>query len=153
MEVSSELQAPAALPPWKEPRYPLHRRLGGGPRADFDDVEKSSKHVQLYNMLISLTFLTIILRHLCFSYLASHIRILKAVSSPNWIAKNYCRELQLQASKPRCCSRVHSVAYLSRVKLSGPVFTRHSDDYQVSLQYHSWPQKRGLQFKKNELST
>jgi len=29
MEVSGQLFAPAALPPGKEPRYPLDRRLGG----------------------------------------------------------------------------------------------------------------------------
>jgi hypothetical protein len=29
MEVSGKLQAPAALPPEKEPRYLLDRRLGG----------------------------------------------------------------------------------------------------------------------------
>jgi hypothetical protein len=29
MEVSCQFHAPAALPPWKEPRYPLDRRLGG----------------------------------------------------------------------------------------------------------------------------
>jgi hypothetical protein len=29
MEVSGQLHAPAALPPGKEPRYPLDRRLGG----------------------------------------------------------------------------------------------------------------------------
>jgi hypothetical protein len=28
MEVSGQLQAPAALPPEKEPRYPLDKRLG-----------------------------------------------------------------------------------------------------------------------------
>jgi hypothetical protein len=29
MEVSGQLHAPAALPPGKEPWYPLHRKLGG----------------------------------------------------------------------------------------------------------------------------
>jgi hypothetical protein len=29
MEVSGQLHAPAALPPGKEPWYPLYRRLGG----------------------------------------------------------------------------------------------------------------------------
>jgi hypothetical protein len=29
MEVSGQLDAPAALPPSKEPRYPLDRSLGG----------------------------------------------------------------------------------------------------------------------------
>jgi hypothetical protein len=29
MEVSGQLHAPAALPPGKEPRHPLGRRLGG----------------------------------------------------------------------------------------------------------------------------
>jgi hypothetical protein len=29
MEVSCQLHAPAALPPGKEPRYPLYGRLGG----------------------------------------------------------------------------------------------------------------------------
>jgi hypothetical protein len=29
MGVSGQLRAPAALPPGKEPRYPLDRRLGG----------------------------------------------------------------------------------------------------------------------------
>jgi len=29
MEVSDQLHAPAALPPGKNPRYPLDRRLGG----------------------------------------------------------------------------------------------------------------------------
>jgi hypothetical protein len=29
LEVCGELHAPAALPPGKEPRYPLDRRLGG----------------------------------------------------------------------------------------------------------------------------
>jgi len=29
MEVSGQLHAPAALPPGKEPWYPLDRRLGG----------------------------------------------------------------------------------------------------------------------------
>jgi hypothetical protein len=29
MEVNGQLHAPAALPPWKSPRYPLDRRLGG----------------------------------------------------------------------------------------------------------------------------
>jgi hypothetical protein len=28
MAVSGKLHAPAALPPWKEPRYPLDRKLG-----------------------------------------------------------------------------------------------------------------------------
>jgi hypothetical protein len=29
MELSGQLHAPAALPPWKYSRYPLARRLGG----------------------------------------------------------------------------------------------------------------------------
>jgi hypothetical protein len=29
MEVSGQIHAPAALPPEKEPQYPLHKRLGG----------------------------------------------------------------------------------------------------------------------------
>ena len=29
MEVSGQLNAPAALPPGKDPRYPLNRRLAG----------------------------------------------------------------------------------------------------------------------------
>jgi hypothetical protein len=29
MEVGGQFHAPAALPPGKEPRYPLDRRLGG----------------------------------------------------------------------------------------------------------------------------
>jgi hypothetical protein len=29
MEVSGQLHAPAGLPPGKDPRYPLDRRLGG----------------------------------------------------------------------------------------------------------------------------
>jgi hypothetical protein len=32
MEVSGQLHAPDALPPWKSPRYPLDRRLGGAQR-------------------------------------------------------------------------------------------------------------------------
>jgi hypothetical protein len=35
--VSGQRHAPAALyPQRKDPRYPLYRRLGGGPRADLD---------------------------------------------------------------------------------------------------------------------
>jgi hypothetical protein len=30
MEVSCQLHATAAIPPWKEPRYPLDRRLTDG---------------------------------------------------------------------------------------------------------------------------
>jgi len=37
MEVSDGLHAPAALPPGKEPPYPLDRKLGG-PRAVLDTV-------------------------------------------------------------------------------------------------------------------
>jgi hypothetical protein len=29
MEVSGQIHASAALTPWKEPRYPLDKRLGG----------------------------------------------------------------------------------------------------------------------------
>jgi len=39
MEVSGQLNAPAALLPEKEPRYPLDRRLGG-PRVGLDAVVK-----------------------------------------------------------------------------------------------------------------
>jgi hypothetical protein len=39
MEVSGHLHAPAALPPGKNPQYPLDRRLGGS-RASIDEVAK-----------------------------------------------------------------------------------------------------------------
>jgi hypothetical protein len=34
-----QIHAPAALSPWKEPRYPLYRRLGR-PRVDLDAAAK-----------------------------------------------------------------------------------------------------------------
>jgi len=42
MEVSGQLHVPAALHAEKEPRYPLHRRLGGPQsRSSRDDEEKN----------------------------------------------------------------------------------------------------------------
>jgi len=45
MEVSGQLHAPAALPPGKEPRFPLDRRMGGPQsRAGHDGEEKNTQH-------------------------------------------------------------------------------------------------------------
>jgi hypothetical protein len=44
MEVSGQLHAPAALPPGKDPWYPLGRRLGGTQsRSGRGDEEKNSQ--------------------------------------------------------------------------------------------------------------
>jgi hypothetical protein len=44
MEVSGQLHAPAALPPGKNPWYPLDRRLGGPPsRSGRGGEEKNSQ--------------------------------------------------------------------------------------------------------------
>jgi hypothetical protein len=44
MEVSGQLHAPAALPPGKEPWYPLDRRLDGPPiRSGRGGEEKNSQ--------------------------------------------------------------------------------------------------------------
>jgi hypothetical protein len=44
MEMSDQLHAPAALPPGKEPQYPLDRRLGGlQSRSGHGDEEKNSQ--------------------------------------------------------------------------------------------------------------
>jgi hypothetical protein len=44
MEVSGQLHAPAALPPGKEPWYPLDRKAGGPQRrSGRGDEEKNSK--------------------------------------------------------------------------------------------------------------
>jgi hypothetical protein len=42
MEVSGRLHPPAALPPVKEPRYPLDRRLGGPQNRSGDGVEEKN---------------------------------------------------------------------------------------------------------------
>jgi hypothetical protein len=44
--MSDQLQAPAALPPGKEPRYPLDRRLSGPQsRSGRGGEEKNSQHL------------------------------------------------------------------------------------------------------------
>jgi hypothetical protein len=43
VEVSGQLHATAALPPGKEPRYPLDRRLGGLQRWSGHDGENTSQ--------------------------------------------------------------------------------------------------------------
>jgi hypothetical protein len=49
MEVSGQLHAPAALPPGKDTRYPLDRRLGGPQsQSGRGGEEKNSQPLRIY---------------------------------------------------------------------------------------------------------
>jgi hypothetical protein len=59
--MSGQLHALTALSLGKEPRYPLHRRLGGGSRAGLDAVEKILDPYQDSNCKFSVLQLVAIL--------------------------------------------------------------------------------------------